>query len=180
MNAVNEAIINAIIHNDWTISQPLFCIFSDRIEILSHGGLPNGQSKEQFFNGVSCPRNDMLMTIFNQMNISEHTGHGIPVIVSKYGQEAFEITNSYVNVIIPFNEEVVAVGGNPVGNPVGNSELENFVISSVLENKKISANAISKQLGISQRSVERAFATLKEKGILEREGGTRGIWIVKK
>ena len=39
---------------------------------------------------------------------------------------------------------------------------------------------ISKQLGISQRSVERAFAALKEKGILEREGGTRGIWIVKK
>ena len=74
----------------------------------------------------------------------------------------------------------MAVGGNPVGNPVGNSELENFVISSVLENNKISANAISKQLGISQRSVERAFAALKEKGILEREGGTRGIWIVKK
>ena len=184
MNAVNEALINAIIHNDWTISQPLFCIFSDRIEILSHGGLPNGQSKEQFFSGVSCPRNDMLMTIFNQMNISEHTGHGIPVIVSKYGREAFEITNNYINVTIPFNEDVMAAVGNPVGNlvgnPVGNSKLENFVISKVLENNKISANAISKQLGISQRSVERAFASLKEKGIIEREGGTRGIWVVKK
>ena len=151
---------------------------------MSHGGLPNGQSKEQFFNGVSCPRNDMLMTIFNQMNISEHTGHGIPVIVSKYGQGAFEITNSYVNVIIPFNEEVMAVGGkiggNPDGNIGGNSELENYVISKILENNKISAKAIAEQLGAGQRTVERAFATLKEKGILEREGGTRGIWIVKK
>ena len=126
----------------------------------------------------------MLMTIFNQMNISEHTGHGIPVIVSKYGQEAFEITNSYVNVIIPFNEEVMAVGGNlggnSGGNPGGNSELENYIISKVLENNKISAKAIAEQLGIGQRSVERAFAALKEKGIIEREGGTRGIWIVKK
>ena len=74
----------------------------------------------------------------------------------------------------------MVVGGNAVGNPVGNSELENYVISNVLENNKISANAISKQLGISQRSVERAFAALKEKGIIEREGGTRGIWVVKK
>ena len=180
MNAVNEALINAIVHNDWTISQPLFCIFSDRIEILSHGGLPNGQSEEQFFSGVSCPRNDMLMTIFNQMNISEHTGHGIPVIVSKYGKEAFEITNNYINVTIPFNEEVMTVGGNLGGNLGGNSELENFVISKILENNKISAKTISEQLGVGQRSVERAFASLKEKGVIEREGGTRGIWVVKK
>ena len=184
MNAVNEALINAIIHNDWTVSQPLFCIFSNRIEILSHGGLPSGQSEEQFFSGVSCPRNDMLMTIFNQMKISEHTGHGIPVIVSKYGKEAFKITDNYINVTIPFNEEVMAVGGNLGGNSGGNlggnSELENFVISKVLENNKISAKTISEQLGVGQRSVERAFATLKEKGIIEREGGTRGIWIVKK
>ena len=73
-----------------------------------------------------------------------------------------------------------AVGGNLGGNSGGNSELENYVISKVLENNKISAKAISEQLGVGQRSVERAFASLKEKGIIEREGGTRGIWIVKK
>ena len=78
----------------------------------------------------------------------------------------------------------MAVGGNPVGNPDGNiggnSKLENYVIFKILENNKISAKAIAEQLGAGQRTVERAFAALKEKGILEGEGGTRGIWIVKK
>ena len=78
----------------------------------------------------------------------------------------------------------MAVGGNPVGNPGGNiggnSELENYVISKILENNKISAKAIAEHLGSGQRTVELAFAALKEKGIIEREDGTRGIWIVKK
>lgn len=86
MSAVTEAIVNAFVHNDWTKSRPLFCIFKDRLEIFSHGGLPAGQTKEDFFKGISCPRNDALMRIFNNMHISEHTGHGIPLIVRKYGK----------------------------------------------------------------------------------------------
>lgn len=99
------------------------------------------------------------------VHISEHTGHGIPIIVNKYGQEAFEITNDYINVIIPFDKEVMAVGGNFGGNPVGNNELENYVISKALENNKISAKAIAEQFGACQRTVERTFASLKEKVI---------------
>ena len=87
-------------------------------------------------------------------------------------------------ITIPFNEEVIATVGNLVGNlggnPDGNSELENFIVSKILENNKISAKAIAEQLGAGQRSVERAVASLKEKGVIEREGGTRGIWVVKK
>ena len=47
-DCVNEALINALIHNDWTISEPQISIFSDRLEILSHGGLPKGMSEEDF------------------------------------------------------------------------------------------------------------------------------------
>lgn len=47
-NYVNEALINALVHNDWTITEPQVSMFSNRIEILSHGGLPKGISKKQF------------------------------------------------------------------------------------------------------------------------------------
>lgn len=77
---------------------------------------------------------------YNKMAELLSDSNMIPVIVSKYGQEAFEITDNYINVTIPFDEDVMVVGGNPVGN----SELENYVISNVLENNKISANAIPK------------------------------------
>lgn len=36
------------------------------------------------------------------MEIVEHTGHGIPTIISEYGKEAFEINDTYLKVTIPF------------------------------------------------------------------------------
>ncbi|MEG0899968.1 MAG: putative DNA binding domain-containing protein, partial [Oscillospiraceae bacterium] len=48
--ALREAVINAIVHNDYTYEvPPLFEIFSDRIVITSCGGLLNGLSEEDFF-----------------------------------------------------------------------------------------------------------------------------------
>ena len=52
-------------------------MFKDRLEILSHGGLPSGMTKKQFFDGISKPRNATLMRIFLNMGLTEHTGHGI-------------------------------------------------------------------------------------------------------
>ena len=50
--ALREAIINAIVHNDYTREvPPKFEMFSDRIEITSAGGLPEDLSKEEFFQG---------------------------------------------------------------------------------------------------------------------------------
>ena len=46
MDCVNEALVNAIVHNDWTISEPLVSFYNDRIEITSHGGIPKDMSKE--------------------------------------------------------------------------------------------------------------------------------------
>ena len=48
-DSVNEAVLNALVHNDWTITEPQISMFSDRIEIISHGGLPRGLSEKQFF-----------------------------------------------------------------------------------------------------------------------------------
>ena len=63
-DCVNEAVLNALVHNDWTITEPQISMFEDRIEILSHGGLPRGMTKKQFFDGISKPRNTTLMRIF--------------------------------------------------------------------------------------------------------------------
>ena len=119
-DCVNEAVLNALVHNDWTITEPQISMFHDRLEILSHGGLPNGMTKKQFFDGISKPRNATLMRIFLNMGLTEHTGHGIPTIVDKYGKEAFEIESSYIRCTIPFEKEVIVQTENKnVGLNVG-------------------------------------------------------------
>lgn len=40
IDCVNEALVNAIVHNDWTISEPLVSFYDDRLEMTSHGDIP--------------------------------------------------------------------------------------------------------------------------------------------
>ena len=48
-DCVNEAVLIALVHNDWTITEPQISMFEDRIEVLSHGGLPRGMTKKTIF-----------------------------------------------------------------------------------------------------------------------------------
>lgn len=48
MSAVNEALINAIVLNDYRISDQQVSFFDNRLEIISLGGLPNCLTKEKF------------------------------------------------------------------------------------------------------------------------------------
>ena len=86
--ALREAIVNAIVHNDYSFEvPPKFEIFPDRIEITSAGRLPESLSCEEFFNGISIPRNKELMRIYRDLDLVESLGSGIPRILRSYGRD---------------------------------------------------------------------------------------------
>ena len=101
--AFREAVINAYVHNDWMDgNSPMISVFSDRIEILSRGSIPNGQTKDGFFKGVSRPVNEELANIFLQLHISERSGRGVPKIIKAYGKKVYDFEENYIEVTIPF------------------------------------------------------------------------------
>ena len=174
-DCVNEAVINALVHNDWTITEPQISMFNNRLEILSHGGLPSGMTKEEFFTGISRPRNATLMRIFLNMGLTEHTGHGIPTIVEKYGEGVFEIGNNYIKCTIPFDEKVVRqINDKNISYDVvinaRFSNTEKKVIKVLIENPNIKSSEIATKLGVTKRTIERTLKSLKEKEIIERVG----------
>ena len=182
-DAVNEAVLNALVHNDWTITEPQISIFSDRMEILSHGGLPNGMTVEDFYEGISRPRNSTLMRVFLNMGLTEHTGHGVPTIIKKYGKEAFDITDNYIMCRIPFDSAVVEMRhknvGMNVGLNVGLNKTEKAVLSLLIENADRNAEELASEVGVTKRTIERAFSSLQKKGKIERIGSKRdGRWKV--
>lgn len=61
------------------------------------------------------------MNIFLRLGLVERTGHGIPLIVSKYGKEAFDIYDNYIKVTVKFNKEVL--DSNGVINELSSTEL---------------------------------------------------------
>ena len=101
--AFREAIINAFVHNQWiTGNAPMITVFSDRIEILSRGKMPPGQTIEGFYAGESVPVNQKLSDMFLQLHISERTGRGVPKITEVYGKETYEFRENSIVVSIPF------------------------------------------------------------------------------
>jgi ATP-dependent DNA helicase RecG len=105
--ALREAIINAFVHNDYTREiPPKFEIFTDRIEITSVGSLPEGLSKEEFFEGFSIPRNKELMRIYKDLEMVEQLGSGIPRILETYGKECFNFSENFLRMVFPAIEKV--------------------------------------------------------------------------
>lgn len=177
-DCVNEAILNALVHNDWTITEPQISMFDNRLEILSHGGLPGGMTKKQFFEGISKPRNATLMRIFLSMGLTEHTGHGIPTIVAEYGEEVFEIEDNYIRCTIPFANAVLDKMTN---ENVGLNKTEKKIVSLLIEDPSYTSDELAAKIGLTKRTIERAFVSLQNKKVIERIGSKRdGRWIVSK
>lgn len=103
--ALREAVINAIVHNDYTReAPPKVEVFDDRIEITSIGGLVQGMTQEEFFTGLSMPRNKELMRVFRDLDIVEHLGSGIPRILEAYGKECFIFSDNFLRMVFPAAE----------------------------------------------------------------------------
>jgi predicted HTH transcriptional regulator len=107
MIALREAIINAIVHNDYTREvPPKVEFFDDRIEITSYGGLPDGLSEEDFFEGVSMPRNKEIMRIFKDLELVEQLGSGVPRILQSYCRKCFRFLDNFIRMTFPAAEQV--------------------------------------------------------------------------
>ncbi len=108
--ALREAIVNAIVHNDYTFEvPPKFEIFPDRLEITSAGGIPDDISLEEFYMGVSSPRNKELMRIFSDVELVESLGYGVPRIVKIYGKECFNFMQNFTRMTLPISKEYLEI-----------------------------------------------------------------------
>ena len=78
--AVREAVVNAIAHRDYTITVTdiEISIYSDRLEVISPGRLPNTVTVEKMLAGYRATRNELLKDILRDYRYIEATGLGVP------------------------------------------------------------------------------------------------------
>lgn len=105
-DAVREALLNAIVHRDYSFSGSTFInLYSDRLEIISLGGLVPGLSLEAAMLGASQTRNEKLASLFYRMKLIEAYGTGISKIISCYKglpvQPKFENVEGAFRVTLP-------------------------------------------------------------------------------
>ena len=80
--ALREALVNALVHRDYTIRGPVrLLVFDDRIEIHSPGKPPNTVDVEAMKLGTHVPRNPILLSHLAKMGYVTSLGTGIPRII---------------------------------------------------------------------------------------------------
>ncbi len=176
-----EAWLNACLHNRWSRqTPPAVYMFADRIEIISVGGLPEGLTLEEFYEGKSKPVNLELQQIMVQLDYIEQTGHGVPLIVSRYGRQAFDITENFITVTIPLNHKSNVENSFSQTAVGAVDSSDGKILELMKENASISVKEISKNVGLGTTTITKRIRCLKEKGIVERKGSKKtGQWIVK-
>lgn len=167
--ALREAVINAIVHNDYTTENPpVFEIFSDRIEITSTGGLSIIKNIDEFFSGYSKPTSRELMRIYKDLELVEHLGSGLDRILETYNKDSFDIKQNYMKNIFNKDDTPLNVGVNEV-------------FEYIKTNQPTKANKIAKNFpDVTQRTVERYIKQLKDEDRIEFNGSPKtGGYVVR-
>lgn len=173
---MREALINAIVHNDFSREiPPVFEIFSDRMEFTSYGGLIQGQSRKDFFSFSSMPRNRELMRVFKDVGLVEQLGSGMSRILKVYDESIFEISDHFIKVIFPFS---TGKGTVSIDKSSGDENGDEIKVLKMLESEPdITAQKLSKKTGFSARKISRIIKKLRESGKIIRVGSDRkGYW----
>ena len=178
---LREALINAIVHNDFSKEiPPVFEIFSDRMEFTSYGGLISGQSREDFFSCSSMPRNRELMRVFKDIGLVEQLGSGMSRILRFYDKSIFNISDHFIKVVFPF---LMPKGNRNIasGDNNGDNNGDEVQVLLLLKEPNITAKRISEQTGFSTRKISRIIKKLRESGKITRVGSDRkGYWKIHK
>ena len=104
--AVREALLNALIHRDYSFSGSIIININDKeMEFISLGGLLPGLSPDDIRSGISQPRNKNLAEVFHRLRLIESYGTGIRRIYSLYegcpDQPRIEITSNTFKIVLP-------------------------------------------------------------------------------
>ena len=85
MDAVREALANALQHRDYGMPGPTtLAMMPDRLQIVSLGGLPQGLTAKDLSNQPHAPRNPGLAEAFRRLGLAAGCASGIPRIVAAY------------------------------------------------------------------------------------------------
>lgn len=104
--ALREALLNSVVHRDYSFSGSIIININDKqMEFVSIGGLLPGLTTEDIRSGISQPRNKNLAEVFHRLKLVEAYGTGIRRIYKLYEncsvQPCIEVTHNTFKMILP-------------------------------------------------------------------------------
>ncbi len=107
LEAVREAVINALAHRDWTRFVEIEVgSYADQFEVISPGALPNSMTIEKMKAGQRSPRNTLIMEVLRDYGYVDYRGMGVrtkivPLTRALTGKEPeFVVTDDYLKTTL--------------------------------------------------------------------------------
>jgi len=190
-DAMREAVLNAIVHKDYSTGNPIqIRVYDDKVAIFNSGGLPVGWSIDQLMTfHTSEPRNPNVANTFFRSGLTEAWGRGIEKIVNanvKAGKAKpqFDIVGNGLRVT--FNSPESSAKKIRVNSRVKirvNSRVnktQKRILELMLKTPSITAEQLSAEIGITERHIRTNIKKLKDSTLIDRVGADKnGDWIVK-
>ena len=168
--AFREAVANALVHRTWDVAANVtISIHSNRVVIVSPGGLPSGVAAEDYLGGgISIPRNPIVANIFFRLDYIEQFGTGIARINEAYGnlpaKPIFEIRENSLAVTLPFGAAQAAKL----------TADESAMLDEMSRNLLLSRKELEARTGFSKDKAIRLLNGLVSRGLVVKEGSGRG------
>ena len=185
--AVREALLNAVVHRDYSFSGPtLISIFDDRMEFVTIGGLVRGITLEDVKLGVSVLRNQYLANIFYRLHLIEAYGTGILKINESYDdcdiKPLVEATNNAFKITLP-NKNFRVESRNSQSRLKTVGAIDTFKLRKRIDEVlklchrqgAIVRADVETDLGVSQSTAILLLREMLEEGLLVKKGNGKNV-----
>ncbi len=181
LEPLREAVINALVHADWSQrGGPVrIAFFDDRIEIENPGILPPGITVDDMKQGISKIRNPVIARVFRELNLIEQWGSGVPRIFSQtaalgFPEPSIRELGLRVRFLFPL-AKAIPVKKSAQLKPQSRAQLRAQsgaqwkTLLALLSNTPLSSSEMAKALGLETKTgaFKRMIKNLLEQGLIE-------------
>lgn len=181
--AVEEALVNAIIHRDYNVigAEVVLNIYNDRLEITSPGGMYSGKTIPTVVQTImeSKRRNPVIADIFHRMHLMNRRGSGLANITNRTNKLFNDNKNHvfYKSDSEFFSVTIENANYKKENEIIDLTQREQEVVDIIKDNTIITASDIAKHLNVSRSTIIRITNKLVANKIIERFGSNKkGFW----
>ena len=174
VEAIREIVLNMLVHRDYRNpgGVSLIKIFDDRMEFSNPGGLPDGLTVDDLLSDgyTTQARNPDIAELFRSARLTERYGSGIRRIIDAC-REHGEVVPEFRDMGTWFRVVLRKIGGK--SQMKINGGINGGIKKAVADNPGIGVAQLSRIVGVSVRTVQRAVADLKCQGVIEHRGSKK-------
>jgi len=182
-DAIREALLNALIHRDYSFSGSVIINVNDGcMEFISLGGLLPGLSPEDIRSGISQLRNRGLAEVFHRLNYIESYGTGIRRIFALYNDcpvfPLISVTPNSFKITLPNRNTAQEKNVTQAPNELAVTKQMQTVLAYLVEHREITDEGLQELLGIKRTRAYTLAAQMADAGLIRIVGRGAGKKLV--